>query len=507
MSKFLHLPMPRAFRDEVKSELTAIPGWEQYRKAQAKKPAFWGRDEIFAACEALGLDLADRHALWIARGGASGDEDEAAPETAPEAPSASTPSEGFEGRDATALIAEALAPAGVHMTPWLQAELPKLLAPMAQAAVATPRERIVERVVIKSAPSAGASIPPVVNVTHWKPAREIFGMRRNAGGAALKHALENALLPVCDFAGAPSLDPDYVWQNDIVAQFAAMDSEGLNVWTFGAAGTGKTEAAMQYAARMRRPFFRIAMDRTTEPVDLIGQMVLAKGGGMEWQDGKLTRAFRTPYAVILIDEPTLLRSGTLAVFQTALDTRKLWLGTGEVVEAAQGIFVIAADNTAGVGDDSGRYVDTSAVNVAFLDRFALRIAFDYLDADSETKMLAHRARLSEKAARIMVEYASATRKEASAGTLTIGVTPRRLIAWAKAVRAGVGSQVAFLSSVIQGSAPEDREALIMLETTSLKSRHGEIDAIARGLAVTPAAPSAEGEGEPSATGIKFPEGE
>ena len=88
---------------------------------------------------------------------------------------------------------------------------------------------------------------------------------------------------------------------------------------------------------------------------------------MEWRDGKLTRAFRIPHCVILIDEPTLLRSGSLAVFQTALDTREIHLPTGEVVRAADGVFIVACDNTAGCGDDSGRYVDTASVNVAFMD--------------------------------------------------------------------------------------------------------------------------------------------
>jgi MoxR-like ATPase len=181
-----------------------------------------------------------------------------------------------------------------------------------------------------------------------------------------------------------------------------------------------------------------------------------------------------------------------------LDTREIQTVTGETVRAADGVFIIAADNTAGMGDDSGRFVDTAPVNAAFLDRFALRVEFSYLSEGQETTMLAARTGVPSEAARIMVEYANLTRQNSDAGKLTMGVTPRRLLAWARAAKAGIASAKAFSASVITGSAPEDKEVLIMLEGQTLRSQHAQIDNIVRGIVSEPSM-------APSAAGLAFPE--
>ena len=262
-----------------------------------------------------------------------------------------------------------------------------------------------------------------MNVLRNAPLFQAFGLPKSAAPNAFRYAFENVRVNICDYAEAPAIDPAYVWNVEALAQLGAADVTGMNAWAFGHAGTGKTEGVRQYAARLGRPFVRIPIDRTTEPQEIIGQEMPRKGGGMEWRDGKLTRAFRVPHCVILIDEPTLLRSGSLAVFQTALDTREIHLPTGEVVRAADGVFIVACDNTAGCGDDSGRYVDTAAVNVAFMDRFAFRVEFSFLPASSEIGMLANQTGVNPECARLMVEYASLTRSNADAGKLTMGLTP------------------------------------------------------------------------------------
>ena len=104
----------------------------------------------------------------------------------------------------------------------------------------------------------------------------------------------------------------------------------------------------------------------------------------------------------------------------------------------------------------------------------------------------------------MVEYASLTRSNADAGKLTMGLTPRRLFCWAKAVRVGVSSAKAFQSCIVAGAAPEDREAILMLEAQSLRSQHATIDGIARGT-IDPNAPEAKAQGAVSADGFKFPD--
>jgi MoxR-like ATPase len=488
------------------------------------------KPQAHAACVALGIDLQAMFDLF--NGNPANASNATAPDAEDDAPNAALTAHvmsgaplfpedeetmnatdddapSYEGLDIDQVIAETLAGASVHMTPHLASIMPQMLRPLAEAAVKGPR--IVKETVTVQVGEDGAVVTPVfvapqVNVTKRVPLYVAFGVRKSDGPSAYRFALENTMTGICDYAGAPDVDPHYVWSIEALCDLATQDASGLNAWVYGPAGVGKTAGIEQYAARLGRPFVRIAIDRTTEHADLIGQSVPAKGGGMKWEDGKLTRAFRIPHAVILIDEPSLLRSGTLATIQTALDHRALFLVTGETVRAAPGVFIVAADNTAGCGDDSGRYIDTAPLNAAFMDRFALKTPMGFLPIGQETTMIAARAGIHTAAARIMVEYAHSTRVNADGGHLTMGVTPRRLVAWAKAVKAGLPSAKAWTSVVITGAAPEDREKLIALESTDLRGKHPQIDGIVRGT-IDPDAPASDPktQGGIGATAMQFPD--
>ena len=532
-SKFDHIVLGRAFRPHVLSTLKGLPGWPAYLASTpyAGRSQDMTNQAVKEACEALGLDL---DALWLAFDGApanavliaagnaidaidnptmnTGTNDMTINHTDNASEDAAIEGGAFEGRDVDALINEVLAPASAHMTPYLQTMLPGLIRPAIEAAVMGPRvitqtQTVREYVDADGAPVAPpASAAPVCNVVKQGSLGGAFGLRKSDAPAAYKHALETMQVSVCDYFDAPAIDPDYIWDAGVLAELAAQDIARLNAWIYGQAGTGKTEGARQYAARLKRPFVRIAIERTTEPAELIGQMMPTRNGGAVWQDGKLTRAFRIPHCVILIDEPTLLRSGTLAVLQTALDMRELYLVSGETVRAADGVFIIAADNTAGTGDDTGRYCDTAPLNAAFLDRFAFKTEVGFMAASREAIMIASRTGLHIEAVTPMVEYAGKTRGEADAGKLTMGVTTRRLLAWARTVKAGISSAKAFTSAIVTGAAPEDREVLNMLASTSLTTAHGRIDGIARGT-IDPNAPVPDpvAQGPVSSTALHFPD--
>lgn len=539
-TNFDHIKLGRAFRPHVLATLKGLSSWPAYLTTHgfAGRSQDMTNSEVKAACVALGLDLDALYVAFFAGAvRAAGNapvqaiidnqtEDErietmlanqnsnpnpaAIVEHVDAAPSIETT---FEGRDVEALIAETFAPASAHMTPHLASIMPGLIRPIVEAAVRGPR--VVTQVETKTVTVDADGAPVIVaapSVPPCKPIRRVtlaqaFAVKRSMAGAdKYKHALDNLMLDVCDSGEAPAVDDDYAWNVPALTALATQHVAGLNAWIYGPAGTGKTEGARQFAARLGRPFVRIAIERTTEPAELIGQEVPAKGGGMKWVDGKLTRAFRIPYCVILIDEPSLLRSGTLAVIQTALDMRELYLVTGETVRAAPGVFIIAADNTAGSGDDSGRYVDTAPLSAAFMDRFALKTPFDFIPASQERAMLTARTGVHSVVAEIMVDYAALTRRDADAGKLTMGVTTRRLLAWARVVRAGMPSAQAFDGAIVTGAAPEDREVLRQLAATSLQSAHERIDNIVRGL-VDPNAPVVDpkAQGNVGATAQAFPD--
>jgi MoxR-like ATPase len=454
-------------------------------------------DEIFNACDAMDIDASivasnvGRKAAMSGnnaqptkgsndwdnpRPAKEGEADMGVNETTIEAAPVASADNGFVGCDVESLVSHALSPIEGLIADRKLAELRALVAPLAMAA-SKPIVEVRETVKLVETSALGVAAAAQSVKLGEKSARDVFGFSKSEGGKYWKAALDGARIPVYSSALTEPIDSDYIWTAELAAVLSAADCKRQNVLLYGPAGTGKTTAAMQYAARTGRPFMRIAFDRTTEPADLKGGRYPSETGGIEWHDGNLTRAFRVPGMVLLLDEPTLLRSGSLAVLQTALDTRRLVLDTGEVVHAAPDLFVITADNTDMTGDSTGRYIDTAPVNLAFSDRFAWRIAVEYLPEAKEIDAIAKRTGLHREATRLMVEYATKTRNEANGGTLTAPVTTRRLIAWANGVQGGFESKYAFKVSVLQGSDAADNEKLRELERATLETGHKTIDAI------------------------------
>jgi len=526
-----------AARAAIKSAITSHRDWQIWRVERAKQlgvdfgsfhSGTLSVDEIFNACDALGIDalaVVQNAPVYVPMPRAKSDGvvmlgEANKGETTPmdevklknwsdqdvadyvhgasiEAAPVAGIENGFVGRDVESLIVHALSPVEGLIADRKLAELRALVAPLAQAA-SKPVEIVRETVKLVETSALSVAAAGVSTKTGEKNARAVFGFSKSEGGKDFKAALDGARIATYSSALTEPIDTDYIWTAELAAVLSAADTKRQNVLLYGAAGTGKTTAAMQYAARTGRPFMRIAFDRTTEPADLKGGRYPSESGGIEWHDGNLTRAFRVPGMVLLLDEPTLLRSGSLAVLQTALDTRRLVLDTGEVVHAAPDLFVIAADNTDLTGDATGRYIDTAPVNLAFGDRFAWRFAVDYLPEAKEIDAISTQTGLHREASKYLVEYATKTRNEANGGTLTAPVTTRRLLAWARAVMSGFGSKYAFKISVLQGCDAADSEKLRELERTTLETGHKTIDAIREnnGLPNAPVAPAeTQGEGE------------
>jgi len=514
MSDYSRIRLDRAFRPHVLAALRALPGWDNYRSANGvPSNGPFTREGIISAAIAMNYDLSTARALFDTR---AIDVHDAAPSCEGEgemegeaamakhdgeegegedAPAGEAPS--FEGRDPDALVSEILAPLSVFLPPHAAQQLPALLAPLARAAAKPARI-----VTVASAPAGAAPAVPHATVKRWAKPHEAFGLSARGAGAHRPILVDGGTIPVCDYALAPPRDRAFIWSAPVLSALALADMSGMNLWAFGPAGTGKSESVMQYAATLGRPFTRIPVDRSKEGVDFIGQLA-QKDGDTVWRDGNFTAAMRIPYNVVLLDEPTLLRPGAIAVLQTVLDFRKVYLPTGEIVDVAPGILIVAADNTSGTGDETGQYADTAAMNHAFMTRFGIKFPFDYLSPAAEAQMIHGRSMLPLPACRVMSEFAALTRQDCDKGKLAIGIGPRALLAWAKAVKAGLPSSMAYALAVANGVGPEDKAPLEVLASASLS--HRDIDAHARGGA--PAAPATEPTGEalaPSATGLKFP---
>ena len=195
------------------------------------------------------------------------------------------------------------------------------------------------------------------------------------------------------------LNPDVGYVMDSASMYAMASAleAGEAVWLAGPAGSGKTTKAQEYAALTGRGFVRIGFNHSAEMIELIGQpepVPANENGGvkMVWRDGVFTRAVRRAGTVVLLDELTGAPPGTSMAFQTILDHRYLTLPTGEVVNFADGVVIVIADNTSGYGDESGVYAGTQAANGALVDRAVRLIPVEYMSAMLEAEALQRRLR-------------------------------------------------------------------------------------------------------------------
>lgn len=517
------LTISRKLRIAIRAALASHPDWQDWRKANlgdGRSMADMNRDETIKACRDLGVDFNALAASTPFPDGPDTDDESNATmnEPAPMDPDwqawrdagngesrVPTP---FEGQDPIALVQGALAGVADFLSSKMVAQLEASIAPLAQAASQGPRveTRVETREVVKTVTvdetghAVAAPVPPVALVDMREGAK-VFSKALKTRGATKFGALT---IPVCDgIAGegdVPMHDVTYVWQGDMlgylvaVAHLAASNDASkrrrASALLYGPAGTGKTSAVECFAAACGRPFFRIAIDRNTEGLELVGQRLPVPGGGTMFHEGALVTAMQVPYAVILIDEPSFLRPGTAAVLQTILDKRYTILkeDKNRRVEFAEGVMVVLADNTNLCGDETGRYADTIAQNVALQDRIGFFVPVDYLPPHLEAKSLSTHSGLALEACERMVTYAGLTRHGRDNGTLTTGTSYRRLLAWADAITLGAPSQSAFNASIINPADPADRPTLTALESGNL--RHSEIDALAQGGTV--AAPVVEG---------------
>lgn len=154
-------------------------------------------------------------------------------------------------------------------------------------------------------------------------------------------------------------------------------------YIYGHSGIGKTTNIEQACAYLNRPFFRIQITPETTDEDLIGGFRLVNGETV-WQDGPIVMAYRAG-GIIVLDEVDL--NPRLMILQGILENKPFYIKqTNELVMPAKGFQVFATGNTRGDGS-SYRYVGTTSLNEAFLERFATQFEQDFLSIDEERKFI------------------------------------------------------------------------------------------------------------------------
>ncbi|WP_072381139.1 AAA family ATPase [Novosphingobium sp. NDB2Meth1] len=234
----------------------------------------------------------------------------------------------------------------------------------------------------------------------------------------------------------PDLDPNYVFDPDTTLAILAGFAHNRRVMVQGYHGTGKSTHIEQVAARLKWPCIRINLDAHISRIDLIGRDAIVLRDGLqvtEFREGLLPWALQTPTALVF-DEYDAGRPDVMFVIQRVLETegKLTLLDQNRVIRPNPNFRLFATANTVGLGDTSGLYHGTQAINQGQMDRWNIVVALNYLPAATEIDVVTKKVPgLDAKTAADMVRVADLTRKGFIAGDISTVMSPRTVISWAQ----------------------------------------------------------------------------
>lgn len=295
-----------------------------------------------------------------------------------------------------------------------------------------------------------------------------------------------AKLPVDIWQGSGCnavIDSDFLHDPETTGQLAVYVNAGLDCFLHGPRGTGKSETVEQIAARLRRHYTAIQFSKDMDKYELIGtKLPVTKPDGsksFEFAPGLLARAISIPGNVIALEELSAAPPDFGFVIQNLMSSRRLVVESGEVIECADGVVFVATDNTGGFGDTTGHYHGTYTMNGALVDRFAHKIEARRLSQEELARIARRRTGLDIKVCKDLVSYQLASEKLADTQALSISLSLRRTLAFARALQAGVPGPMAFTSAFTLHLPPEEQATFVSYALTNLPNPQTLADTISR----------------------------
>ncbi|MBP7951879.1 MAG: cobaltochelatase subunit CobS [Sphingorhabdus sp.] len=234
----------------------------------------------------------------------------------------------------------------------------------------------------------------------------------------------------------PDLDPNYVFDGDTTLAILAGFAFNRRVMVQGYHGTGKSTHIEQVAARLKWPCIRINLDAHISRIDLIGRDAIVLRDGQqvtEFREGLLPWALQTPTALVF-DEYDAGRPDVMFVIQRVLETegKLTLLDQNRVIRPNPYFRLFATANTVGLGDTSGLYHGTQAINQGQMDRWNIVVSLNYLPAQVEAEIvLAKDSGTDAATVKNMVKVAEMTRSGFINGDISTVMSPRTVITWAQ----------------------------------------------------------------------------
>lgn len=227
----------------------------------------------------------------------------------------------------------------------------------------------------------------------------------------------------------PKADKTYIISKQIEGLFKILEESSKkcpqNVNLIGPHGCGKTELAIQFAARHNRPMLIMDCANLREARDWFGYKT-AKEGTVYWNESQFVRAVQSGSHVILLDELNRANPSLLNTLMPILDARRFTYleEKGDNILVGPGTVFFATMN------EGAGYTGTSSLDRAIRDRFPRAVELSYLAERDEVKLLVNRTGLEKDIATRLVQMANKIRSDANgiSATLTESISTRQLIA-------------------------------------------------------------------------------
>ena len=256
--------------------------------------------------------------------------------------------------------------------------------------------------------------------------REVFGIDSDMMAPAFSQADERV----------PDLDSAYVFDPETTLAILAGFAYNRRVMVQGYHGTGKSTHIEQIAARLNWPCIRINLDAHISRIDLIGRDAIVLRDGLqvtEFREGLLPWALQRPVALVF-DEYDAGRPDVMFVIQRVLETEGnlTLLDQNRVIRPNKWFRLFATANTVGLGDTSGLYHGTQAINQGQMDRWNLVVGLNYLPHAVESEIVGKKVPGTDaKTVSDMVRVADLTRQGFINGDISTVMSPRTVITWAQ----------------------------------------------------------------------------
>jgi cobaltochelatase CobS len=234
----------------------------------------------------------------------------------------------------------------------------------------------------------------------------------------------------------PDLDGSYVFDPDTTLAILAGFAFNRRVMVQGYHGTGKSTHIEQVAARLKWPCIRINLDAHISRIDLIGRDAIVLRDGLqvtEFREGLLPWALQHPVALVF-DEYDAGRPDVMFVIQRVLETegKLTLLDQNRVIRPNPNFRLFATANTVGLGDTSGLYHGTQAINQGQMDRWNMVVGLNYLPEKVESEIVTNKVTgVDAKTVSQMVKVADLSRQGFMNGDISTVMSPRTVITWAQ----------------------------------------------------------------------------